>query len=87
MPNDQFFNSFFALITNPAEVQNAFWVGFKILVLLAFLLYIFFAVIVVRQVHLMSKTFVTSAEPLLKLLAYTHLLFALGILFFAYVIL
>lgn len=87
MQNDQWINGLFTFLSDPSQLQDTFWAGFKILVLLAFLLYILFAVIVVRQVHLMAKTFVTSAEPFLKLLAYIHLLFSLGVLFFAYIIL
>jgi hypothetical protein len=57
---------------------SSFTVGLtKILFLIGSLLYLIFAVIVVRQIHLMKNTVQTDFSPLVQILGYIHLAFAL----------
>lgn len=82
-PIDQLFPG----IGSPAGIENAFWGGVKWLYLLAFFLYVLFALIVIRQVDMMTRTFQTSAESILKVFSYIHFAVAVGILVIAVMIL
>ena len=53
------------------------WLIAKIFVLFAFLIYIFFAMVVVRQVSLMTSTLQVGFEPSIKIFSYAHLAFSL----------
>lgn len=64
-----------------------FWAVFKIFFLIAFFMYFLFSIIVVRQVFIMTQTFKTSAETILKLFAFVHLFFSIGLIIAAYLIL
>jgi hypothetical protein len=57
--------------------------GVKGLFLLGILVYLVFAIIIVRQIHVMKKTLITSFEPVVLTIGLTHLAFVLivGILF------
>lgn len=80
-------DSFFRLFLNlPADVEF-FWLIVKLFFILAFILYFLFAIIVVRQVFMMTKTFKTSAEFVLKTFSIIHLFFAVGLLVASYLIL
>jgi len=59
----------------------------KILILLGLGVYGVFALIIVRQEHLMAHVLEESFEPVLRLLVYIHLAAAVGIFFLALVIL
>lgn len=80
MPSDLVSGFFASLITNP-------WIIGQILFVLGLLLYIAFAVIVWRQVKMMSKTVEGVSEMLIRLLSILHLAFAVGVLILALVIL
>jgi hypothetical protein len=82
-PFDQFLQS----LLNLQNDANLFWLFMKMLFLLAFFLYILFAVVVVRQVYAMTAAFKTTAEFVLKVFAVAHLIFAIVILLAAYLIL
>lgn len=56
-----------------------------ILILLVF--YAIFALMVVRQVDLMSKTLITPISPIIKVFALLHAFFALGLIVLAWIIL
>ncbi len=56
-----------------------------ILIILAF--YAIFALMVVRQVDLMSKTLITKVSPILKVLSIAQAGFAIGIIILAWGIL
>ena len=71
-------------VQNDAEIL---WVLIKIMFLVAFFMYFLFSLIVVRQVFIMTSTFKTPAAPMLKLFAFVHLFFAVGIVIAAYLIL
>ncbi|NCN87609.1 MAG: hypothetical protein GW941_01795 [Candidatus Pacebacteria bacterium] len=57
--------------------------GVKGLFILGVLVYLVFAIIIVRQIHVMKKTLITSFEPVVLTIGLTHLTFVLivGILF------
>ena len=56
-----------------------------ILILLIF--YAIFALIIVRQVDLMSKTLITGISAVIKIIAVIHAIFAIGLIFLALMIL
>ncbi len=59
----------------------------KLIVSLTFFLYVFFAFIIVRQVHLMSRTLIVPINLPIKLLAWIHFGLALFSFLLAIVIL
>lgn len=63
------------------------WTIAKIFVSIAFLIYIVFAVVVVRQVQLMTETLEVGFESALKMLALGHLIFAAIVFLAALIIL
>jgi hypothetical protein len=63
------------------------WGVLKILIIAVMSLYIFFAIVVVRQVQLMTDTLEVGFEWQLRLISFIHLLFAVAVLVFAVLIL
>lgn len=63
------------------------WFFVKILFLIGLAFYLAFAVIVVRQVNLMAKAVNVPMEIPLRLIAWVHLLAAIGLFLLALVIL
>jgi len=63
------------------------WTIVKIAALFGLLIYIAFAIIVVRQVTLMTNTLDLGHEGTIKILSKAHLLFSILVFFFALVIL
>jgi hypothetical protein len=63
------------------------WPIVKIFVLFGLGLYLIFALVVIRQVQLMTKTIKMNFEVPVKFLALTHLLFAIAVFLFALIIL
>lgn len=59
----------------------------KIAVLLILVFYAIFALLVIRQVDLMSKTIITKVSPLLKAFSIIHGGFAIGLIILAWGIL
>ena len=59
----------------------------KIFVLFALGLYIVFALVVIKQVSLMTKTVEVGLEGFIKLIAWAHLIFAVVVFFIALTIL
>lgn len=59
----------------------------KIFVLFAVGLYIIFALVVIKQVGLMTKTVEVGLEGFIKLVAWAHLIFAVVVFFIALTIL
>ncbi len=80
---------------NPASINsldvifsmNSVWVVTKVFYLIAFLVYIVFAVVIVSQVKQMANTIVTGFEKPLALLSWLHLGGAILALVWALVIL
>lgn len=63
------------------------WFLVKILFLVAIVVYIIFALVVVRQVGLMTDTLEVGFERPVRIIAWVHLFFAMGILILAILIL
>ena len=63
------------------------WIVAKWLMVAALGLYLVFAVVVIRQVQLMSRTLNGALELPIKLIGYVHLAIAVGVLVMALVIL
>ncbi|MFZ5932735.1 MAG: DUF5657 family protein [Patescibacteria group bacterium] len=63
------------------------WLVAKIFALVAFLIYIVFAVVVVRQVQLMTDTLEVGFETVLRFLSFAHLAFALIVFLAALIVL
>ena len=82
---DDFFKKFFDLFQ--ANLGFSPWMLVKLIYLVGLGIYLAFAVIVVRQVDLMTKTLQGDFESSLKLIAWLHLIVALGVFVFALVIL
>ena len=59
----------------------------KFLFLVGLFLYLAFAVIVIRQVNLMTKTLNGTFDQSLKIVAWLHLIVALGVFLFALIVL
>jgi hypothetical protein len=71
------------------QLTNApLFTGFvKFLFIIGALLYVAFSFVVVRQITLMRQTIITSLSPLLQILGYVHLLFAIGVVLLFFLIL
>jgi hypothetical protein len=59
----------------------------KIAILIILVFYAIFALIVIRQVDLMSRTLITKVSPLLKAFSIVHAGFAIGLIILAFGIL
>lgn len=57
---------------------------FKAAILIILVLYAIFALIIVRQVDLMSKTLITGVSPKVKAIAIFHAGFAIGLIILAW---
>jgi len=75
------------LVTVLERLLSDPWIFLKILFLMGFFIYLAFAVIVVRQVKLMSQTLNGILDLPLKMIAWIHLLAALIVFVLAVVIL
>lgn len=58
------------------------WQVVKGFVLFGILLYLFFALVIVRQVNLMLNSLEVELEPLIKLIAWLHLFMVIGVFVF-----
>lgn len=56
----------------------------KMVILLILIFYAIFALMVVRQVDLMSKALITPVSPLVKAFSIAHAGFAIGLIFLAW---
>lgn len=63
------------------------WFFIKLLFLIGLLTYLAFAVIVVRQVNLMTRALNSEFETSLKLISWVHLVVTIGVFIMAVVIL
>lgn len=80
------FDAFIQFLTGFLPHFSIWWLV-KGLFVIGLTLYLAFAVIVIRQVGLMSKTLDGEFGPPLKLISYVHLLVALAVFLLALVIL
>lgn len=68
--------------------NNAYLIIFlRWAILIILLLYVIFALVIARQVDLMSRTLITPVSPLVKAIAILHAGFAIGLLVLAWGIL
>ena len=63
------------------------WGIAKIFAIVGLTIYLVFALVMVKQVHMMSKTFEGGFEWAIKLASYIHLFFAIAVILFALIIL
>ena len=71
----------------PQEFPAAFWLFLKTLTILGFIIYTVFAVVMVRQEHLMSNVLEEAFEKVLRIFAYIHLVAAIFMIVLALLIL
>lgn len=75
-------------ITTGGILSNSYILFFaKGAILILLILYAIFALIIIRQVDLMSKTLITGIAPIIKLLAIVHAFVILGLIFLSLFIL
>lgn len=72
--------------TNPSDFE-AVLIFLKTAILIILLFYAIFALMVVRQVDLMSKTLITKVSPKLQAFSIIHVGFAIGLIVLAWGIL
>ncbi len=72
---------------NELAADLSFWPILKIMFMIGLLVYIAFAVVMVRQVSLMTKTLELGNENFIKYMSIGHLVFAIGIFLLALIIL
>jgi TRAP-type C4-dicarboxylate transport system permease small subunit len=63
------------------------WFIFKILILIALIVYLAFSLMVVRQVRLMTETLKVKEGSAIKTISYFYLALAVGILLLALIVL
>ncbi len=73
-----------AVLNDP---MNILWGALKSLYLLGGGVYVVFAIVVMSQVRSMTETLNGSLDSLIKLIAFVHLLVAVGALILAFVVL
>lgn len=59
----------------------------KLIILIILLFYAIFALLIVRQVDLMSKTLITRVSPIVRFISIVHAGFAIGLIILAWGIL
>lgn len=73
--------------TQPSLDPNLITTFLKIVTIILMVLYGIFALLIVRQVELMSKTLITPVSPIVAAMAVIHAGFALGFVALAFFIL
>lgn len=68
-------------------LDTTVWQIAKIFTVFGLVLYLVFALVVVRQIQLMTKTLEIGYEGFIKFLGFIHLLFAIATLLFAIIVL
>lgn len=63
------------------------WQVVKVAVLFALLLYIVFALVIVKQAKIMTETLEIGFEKMIRMIAWFHLLFSFGVFILALIIL
>lgn len=77
----------FQFFSNPQVTSMTVLSIAKISILFALALYIVFALVVIRQVSLMSRTVSTPIDPIIKLFSYLHFFASLAVWYLAFVLL
>jgi hypothetical protein len=75
--------SFGADTINSTTVSSLLLMGVKGMFIIGILIYFIFAIIIVRQIHVMKKTLITPFEPIVQTIGYGHLIVVglVGLLF------
>lgn len=81
------FDKFLSFLIEKVFPQLTFWGIVKVFVIIIFFLYLGFALVLVRQVGLMSKTLDGEFKKVLKLVSWIHLLAAVLVLLICFLIL
>lgn len=68
-------------------IGTSVWLIIKLAVLFALLIYIAFAVVVIKQVNLMAETLEVDFDKVIRTVASLHLVFAISVFFLALIIL
>ncbi|MBU0578545.1 hypothetical protein KKE34_03335 [Patescibacteria group bacterium] len=66
----------------PVDLTELFFSFLKVLFEIAGVLYLIFSVVVIRQIHIMQKSLVTSFSKQLKLIGFIHIGLAILVLLF-----
>lgn len=74
-------------VTQISDLTGILGLTAKIIAVFAFGLYLVFALVVIQQVRLMSKTVKVNMEIPIYILVFIHLLFAIGVFLLALLIL
>ena len=74
------------ILTNPFDFESVL-IFLKTTILLILVFYAIFALLIVRQVDLMSKTLITEMSPILKAFSIIHAGVAIGLIVLAWGIL
>lgn len=74
-----------SLLTTASQISV--WFILKIVAIVLLSMYLIFALVVVRQIKMMTGTLQLGYEGLVKMFGYIHLLFAVLVLLFAIIIL
>ncbi|MBD3250427.1 MAG: hypothetical protein GF381_02580 [Candidatus Pacebacteria bacterium] len=67
---------------NNADIQRLILTIFKSSFVIGSLLYIVFAIVVIRQIVVMKRTLITSFNPVILFLGYVHLGLAVAVFLF-----
>ncbi|MCA9369745.1 hypothetical protein KC686_01165 [Candidatus Woesebacteria bacterium] len=73
-------------LTN-SSIEELTRLVFKGMFLVAGVLYVAFAFVVVRQIHIMRSTLITSVSPMLLLIGYIHLVVSIIVLLMFFLLL
>jgi len=70
-----------SVLENPNLINtSSLWGLFESFVIISLLIYVFFAILVIRQIYLMNKALITGIASYIKLIGWLHLFFALLVL-------
>ena len=83
MNSIQLLDQLIAAISNPAKDIQFGWMIVEWMYALGFFIYLLFAVIIIRQIQMMSQTFTTQLRGVLLFFAFVHLLVATAIFGFS----
>ncbi|MDQ3008602.1 MAG: hypothetical protein M3Q81_03325 [bacterium] len=66
----------------PTDVNALILIFLKLMFILGGVLYLIFSFVITRQVHIMKNTLITPVSLFVQLLAYAHLVLAVGLLLY-----
>jgi hypothetical protein len=75
------------LLPEAFDMDKALLFGVKSMFIVAGVLYLLFAILITRQISIMSSTISTTASPKIKLLGLVHLVTAIFVLIYFFTVL